>query len=109
MTLAQARDSKEAVLLLFIKGFEVKTAQFLLDAGLVSSHAAARRLVKGGAVDRNGQAQDSVMEIWSGDTLRVGKHNFQRIVFGEGEEGALSLYCTNATAIDEWPRFRRAY
>ena len=55
----------------------------LVDAGLVESKGAVRRLVAQGAVSVNGDAiDDFTIEVMPGDEIRVGRHRFLRIVQG---------------------------
>jgi tyrosyl-tRNA synthetase len=53
----------------------------LVAAGLVPSKSEARRLLKAGAVELDGEVQKVVsVPLRHGATLRVGKHRFLRIV-----------------------------
>ncbi len=55
----------------------------LVEAGLASSNAEARRLVAQGAVALNGEpVAEFTTEVSPGDELRVGKHRFLRLVDG---------------------------
>jgi tyrosyl-tRNA synthetase len=59
-------------------------AALLVQENLVSSMSDARRLLKQGAVERNGKAVTAAsLELQPGDVLRVGKHRFLRIVDSE--------------------------
>jgi len=56
-------------------------AKLLVDSGAVKSMSEARRLIRDGAVEVEGQAHTaSVTSLRSGTTIRVGKHRFLRIV-----------------------------
>ena len=59
----------------------------LVDAGLAPSKAEARRLVKQGAVEIDGQKvslESGDLVAPAGSTIRVGKHRFLRIVDSDG-------------------------
>jgi tyrosyl-tRNA synthetase len=56
-------------------------AKLLVDSGAVKSMSEARRLIRDGAVEVEGQPHTaSVTSLRSGTTIRVGKHRFLRIV-----------------------------
>ena len=58
-------------------------SRVLVEAGLASSVGEAKRLIAPGAVEKNGEkiATDFLArELQQGDTLRVGKHRFARVV-----------------------------
>lgn len=95
-------------------GFHVRTARFLRDVALVRSRAEAERLVEQGAIDKNNEAQGKEMIIFSGDLLRVGKHQFVQVYFEQpppdgqrmfSHHPALHLRCTNLQDVDAWPEF----
>ncbi len=58
-------------------------SRVLVRAGLASSAAEAKRLISQGAVEKNGErvtADYRADDLRSGDTLRVGRHRFARVV-----------------------------
>ncbi len=62
-------------------------SRVLVRAGLASSVAEAKRLILQGAVEKNGQrvtADYRADDLRAGDTLRVGRHRFARVVDGDG-------------------------
>jgi len=61
--------------------FRVHIARFLADLGLAPSGSEAARLLKAGAVEINGEkVTGTTADLESGDTIRVGKHKFVKIV-----------------------------
>jgi tyrosyl-tRNA synthetase len=67
-----------------------KMAPILVDAGLAGSMSDARRLIDQGAVELmvgqgNIRIGEPIWQLRSGDTLRVGKHRFLRIVDADRE------------------------
>jgi tyrosyl-tRNA synthetase len=61
-------------------------AALLVQEEMASSMSEARRLLKQGAVEKNGEAVTSaVADLKPGDVLRVGKHRFLRIVDSESK------------------------
>jgi tyrosyl-tRNA synthetase len=63
-------------------------SRVLVRAGLASSAAEAKRLISQGAVEKNDQritADYRADDLRAGDTLRVGRHRFARVVDGESD------------------------
>jgi tyrosyl-tRNA synthetase len=78
-------DEMETVSLADVAGGSL--SRVLVRAGLASSAAEAKRLISQGAVEKNDQritADYRADDLRTGDTLRVGRHRFVRIVDKDG-------------------------